>query len=201
MPMRSRSTAVRDEDGKVVEWLGTCTDVDDLQRMQDQQNVLVAELQHRTRNLLGVVRSIGSQTLASSRSLEDFGSRFSDRLNALSRVQGLLSRSQTQPVTISDLVEAELGALGAHATEERALVSGPHVTLRPRVVQTLALAIHELATNARKYGALSGSKGRLRLKWWIAEDAPATRQLAIDWRESGLNLDESKRSATNGGYG
>lgn len=97
---QTRAMPVRGERGDVVEWLGTSTDIDDLRRMQEQQQVLVAELQHRTRNLLGVVHSIAQQTLASSETLEAFGTAFNERLTALSRVQGLLSRAGDEPITL-----------------------------------------------------------------------------------------------------
>lgn len=85
---QTRATPVRDGRGAVIEGLGTSTDIDELRRMQEQQHVLVSELQHRTRNLLGVVHSIAQQTLAASDTLAAFGEVFNQRLAALSRVQG-----------------------------------------------------------------------------------------------------------------
>ena len=147
---RTRAAPVRDRpDGPVKEWLGTSTDIDDLRRMQDQQQVMVAELQHRTRNLIAVVHSIARLTARTIDDMGEFQRQFSDRLTALSRVQGLLSKSDTTPIEIGDLVAMELDALGIEMGE-RVEVEGPPVALRSGVVQTLALAIHELATNARK---------------------------------------------------
>ncbi|MFE1597641.1 CheR family methyltransferase [Methylobacterium sp. ID0610] len=189
----TRAAPVRDEQGRIVEWLGTSTDIDDLRQLQEQQRVMVAELQHRTRNLIAVVRSIARQTSAASPSLEAFGEAFNERLGALSRVQGLLSRSDEERITIGALVRQELGALGADELQAHLSVSGPEVALRNSTVQTLALAIHELATNARKYGALSRAGGRLSVTWTFEEE----RRLRLDWVEEGITVDGERGS----GYG
>jgi two-component system, chemotaxis family, CheB/CheR fusion protein len=196
-----RASAFLDSEGRILEWLGTCTDVDDLQRLQEKQEVMVEELQHRTRNLLGVVRSMATQTRASSRSLDDFGERFNNRLNALSRVQGLLSRSQRTAITISDLVSAELEAFGAHLFGKRVKVEGPPVPLRARHVQTLALALHELATNARKYGALAHDDGELAIGWSAGKAGSGYSFLRIDWEETGFVPFLKEQPVGTGGYG
>lgn len=183
---RTRATPVRDAAGVVVEWLGTSTDIDDLRRMQDQQEVMVAELQHRTRNLLAIVQSIASQTVALSDSLEGFEVRFSDRLSALSRVQGLLSEGRHEAVTIGDVVRLELDALAADLDGDRIACGGPDVPLRKRAVQTLSLALHELATNARKHGALAGPTGRLDVRWRIRDEPTGEHRLDLEWTESGV---------------
>ena len=90
------------------EWVGTMTDIHDLRSTQDQQRVLVAELHHRTRNLLAVVQSIALRTLRTSASLEGFGEEFESRLQALGRVQGLLARADQEAVDLRALVDAEL---------------------------------------------------------------------------------------------
>jgi two-component sensor histidine kinase len=112
-----------------------------------------------------VVRSIISHTLASSAGRDEFKPRIDDRLGALSRVQGLLSRAEQEPITIGLLVRIELDALGPDVSREQVDIAGPEVRLRSSIVQTLALALHELAINARKYGALSTEQGRLRIAW------------------------------------
>ena len=123
--------------------------------------MLVAELHHRTRNLLAVVQSIALQTLRTSASLEGFGDEFESRLEALSRVQGLLARADREAVDLRALVEAELGAHGdGGADPGKVRVEGPPVALPAGSAQTLALALHELATNAVKYGALEAARGQ-----------------------------------------
>lgn len=150
----SLALPIRAEAGEIVRWFGTNTDITELREASEQQAVMVAELQHRTRNLIGVVRSICAQTLRNSATLREFETAFNHRLAALSRVQGLLSRADDEPITIGALLRSELDALGADEVSDRITTRGPEVRLRKGTVQTFALALHELATNARKYGAL-----------------------------------------------
>lgn len=110
---------------------------------------MVHELQHRTRNLIAVVASVARQTMDKTGPTEAFRTAFNQRLEVLARVQGLLSTADQEPITLRGLVKLELDALGA--TEgERVTLSGPPVRIRFSVVQTLARALHELATNARR---------------------------------------------------
>jgi PAS domain S-box-containing protein len=182
----TRSLPVRDEGGRVVEWLGTTNDVQQLKELQERQGVMVAELQHRTRNLIAVVRSIAQQTMAQTGPTEAFRDEFNHRLEALARVQGLLSRSEEEPITIEGLIRMELEALGAlNGAGERIELSGPPIRLRHSVIQTLALGLHELATNARKHGALSREAGRLSITWQVREADGEGRRLALAWSETG----------------
>ncbi|NWG46454.1 MAG: PAS domain S-box protein [Alphaproteobacteria bacterium] len=199
--VQTRSAPLRDEAGRIVEWLGTSTDVDELRTLQSEQEVLVAELQHRTRNLIAVVRSVAAQTLDRSSSLEAFRDRFNKRLGALARVQGLLSRTERQSITIGSVLQMELDALGTDAAATRVVVEGPEVRLRKSAVQTLALAIHELATNALKYGALAVPEGRLEVRWRIELAEDGEERLRLDWHEEGLDVAEAARNGTRRGYG
>ncbi len=202
---RSRAVPVRGEHGTVVEWLGTSTDVDDLRRLQQRQNVLVAELQHRTRNLLGVVRATADTTLKSSRDLDGFAVEFRDRLGALARVQGLLARlGEGTRVAFDDLLRSELSAVGAPKDEHgRVTLDGPPgVELRSRSVQTLALALHELATNAAKYGAFKQPTGRLAVRWRLERpDGSPEPWLHVEWHESGVAMPAEGGVAQGGGAG
>ncbi|WP_238193183.1 sensor histidine kinase [Methylobacterium frigidaeris] len=169
-----------------------------LRDSEARQRVMVAELQHRTRNLLAVVRSIAEQTIRTSDSLEGFHAGLNDRLCALSRVQGLLSRSQEEPITIEALIRTELDALGADEVADRILVHGPEIRLHEGAVQTVALALHELAISTRAYGALLDANGRLRITWRSYADE-ARQRLALEWRESGFGARGS--TTARGGYG
>ncbi len=182
-----RAGQVHDDVEQVSHCYGAVTDIDDLRRLQERQALMVDELQHRTRNLITVVRSIAHQTMASSATPGDFRTRFNDRLAALSRVQGLLSRSDREPITIRALVQAELDALGVTPEQVRVELEGHPVTLRKASVQTLALALHELATNARKYGALAGGQGRLRVAWETYRTIDGERWLSLTWLEEGIS--------------
>jgi len=199
---QTRASPVRDEAGSIVEWLGTSTDVNDIRELQERQQVLVAELQHRTRNLMGVVRSISDKTARASDGLPDFRVRFRERLDALSRVQGLLSRlNEHDRVTFDELIGAELAALDGAA--DRVGLAGPHgVRLRSSTVQTLALALHELATNAVKYGALGQPQGRLQISWKLEPNGPGDCPwLHVDWREMGVTMPPAGSKPTGGGQG
>ena len=156
----------------------------DLRRALERQQVLTRELHHRTRNLLGVVNSIARQTLKRSNSLQDFGERFTDRIEALARVQTLVSRQDGREVSLKELIEVEVQA-HSHDTDGRIKVEGPAVTLHERASETLALAVHELATNAVKYGALARPHGRLDVTWHVRNNL-----LAVEWRESGFTVAE-----------
>jgi two-component system, chemotaxis family, CheB/CheR fusion protein len=156
-------------DGVVV----TFVDITNLVRADSRQRVLIAELQHRTRNLLGIVQSVAQQTLGKGGSLE----AFSIRLSALGRVQGLLGGAMDDHIDLGDIVRLELEAVGA-PTEGKVIISGPPVSLGFELIQTFGLALHELATNAAKYGALKEERGHLQIEWSVGQD----------WRESGVGV-------------
>ena len=199
---QARATPLLDATGGVVEWLGTSTDVDELRHLQESQAMMVAELQHRTRNLMGVVRSVSEITLRSSGSLDDFAPRFHDRMAALARAQGLLSRlRKPDRVTFDELVSTELAALGPAAGSDRVTMEGPSgVALRSSTVQILAMALHELATNALKYGALAQPNGRLAVRWQLQLPGGEGGQpwLQVDWLESGVEMPLDRISESGG---
>ncbi len=188
-----------------VEWLGTSTDMQELKEMQERQSMLVNELQHRTRNLIGIVRSMADRTLSASASLEEFEPVFRDRLALLARVQGLLSRlSDGERVTLDALIRSELGAIGAFdgAPDRIVLKGSPDARLRSRTLQTFSMALHELATNAAKYGALGHDSGRLTISWREQVD-PVSGELwlHVDWRETGMHGLMPAQTSVGGGQG
>lgn len=200
---QSRATPVRAEGRDTVEWLGTSTDIDDLRRLQLQQDVMIAELQHRTRNLIAVIRGTASRTLRETGSLEEFKGRFEMRLAALARVQGLLSGlSGTERLRIEQVLEAELAAHDALAELGKVQLAGPPgIRLRSSAMQIFAMALHELTTNAMKYGALGQSAGRLFVTWEVEEAGHDEQSwLKVTWIETGVAMPED-RSAPSGGYG
>lgn len=204
---RTRALPVRDCDGRILEWLGTSTDVDDILQLQSRQEVLVAELQHRTRNLMAVVQAITKRTLRDSPSLDHFRACIEERFQALARVQSLLSRREAGTrVTFDELIREELSAhvaIDAEGGHEQVTLAGPKgVPLKSAIVQTLALALHELATNAVKYGALARPGGHLEVSWDVHEPKPGERRLRIDWRERGVpGMPEAGSPPRGSGYG
>jgi two-component system CheB/CheR fusion protein len=183
-------------DGVVI----TFTDISANKRAQRIRELFIDELQHRTRNLIAIVQSISDSALAKAGSLPDYRGQFNNRLQTLARVQGLLSRADDRPVTISDLVHGELKAIGVTVDPGRVVVAGPPMKPYRGDVQLLMLAFHELATNALKYGALKDSRGRLAVRWQIL-DGTKTPQLELTWVESGLELNVSETNPLCRGFG
>jgi signal transduction histidine kinase len=197
----SRAIPVLGEDGETVEWFGAARDITERREWENRQRILVGELQHRTRNLLGVVRSMADKTLARSTDFADFRARYVDRLAALARVQNLLSRlAEGERVTFDDLISNEIAALDGNA--EKVTLAGPRgVRLRSSTVQTFALALHELATNAVKYGAFSQPEGRLEICWHLRHVSGGHPWLNVDWRERGVVMQVNKARSEGGGSG
>jgi PAS domain S-box-containing protein len=182
------------------EWIGTMTDVHDLRSLKDRQTVLLAELQHRTRNLLGLVQAIARQTLKRSASLDDFRAAYEERLGALSRVQSMLAELDYGDVSLRALIDAELVAHGDGATyTDKVKIEGPDVELPPTAAQALALGVHELATNAVKYGALAHPEGRLSVTWSVTKQGQQD-VATIEWQESGVAMPEGAEGSHTG-YG
>jgi two-component system CheB/CheR fusion protein len=179
---QTMASPVTDRSGGLVEWLGTSTDIDELRRLEDAQRLLLAELQHRTRNLIAVVQSIAQQTMTRSDSMDEFARKFERRLRSLARVQGLLSRAEGNPIGIGELVRMEIDALYPEDVRRKVVVEGPEAPLRRSAVQTLALAIHELATNAGRYGALANPDGSLLIRWSTVQSGEESR-LVLTWEE------------------
>ncbi|GLQ89978.1 GAF domain-containing protein [Dyella flagellata] len=187
--LQGRGRFFYDEHGRPVRMIGANVDTTERREWEERQKVLIAELQHRTRNLMGVVRSMAEKTAHASANLPDFHARFGDRLAALSRVQGLLSRvNDIDRVTFDDLIRTEMAAM--EGSPEQVTLSGPPgIRLRSSTVQTLALVLHELATNAVKYGALGQPRGHLAVTWRLESSGCGDRPwLHVDWRESGVNM-------------
>jgi PAS domain S-box-containing protein len=158
---------------------------EDLRESQMRLSLLVAELQHRTRNLLSVVSGIADQIRATSSSLEEFGEAFDRRLVAIGRVQGLLSMGRLPSIALDQLIVMELEAHGVDPYAPSISLIGPTVALPAHAVQLLALALHELTTNALKHGALKPQQ-RLEIGWETTQTeegkAPPDARVAGTWR-------------------
>jgi two-component sensor histidine kinase len=159
------------------------------------RELLVQELLHRSRNLLTVVQSISARTRKVSSSLEEYGAAFDGRIAALARAQGLLSQ-EGESISLPELVNIELDIL-TDTDRARVTVAGPLVFLPRAHAQMISMALHELTTNAVKYGALKDLNGALNLGWRLD---PETRVIHIEWRERGLPK-ASKISSDRHGFG
>lgn len=190
--------------GGALDWVGTMTDVHDLRTLHDRQQVLMAELQHRTRNLLAITQAIATQTLRKSQTLTEFQLEFENRLRALSRVQMLMSSADYKNIDLGELLKGELSAHDGNSIPGgRVQIDGPSVALPAAAAQALGLALHELATNAAKYGALAQADSRLRVTWCleerVLEDGTTGCTLNLDWREAGVRM--TQPDSRRYGYG
>ncbi|MEX6507376.1 PAS domain S-box protein [Jiella sp. M17.18] len=177
-----------DEAGDALEWFGTSTDIDDRRRLEEHQRVLLAELQHRVRNSLAVVRSIVRRTAETADTVEDYAMHLEGRIDAFARVQSAVTRDPGGRVSLLDLVADEM--IAATAREgETVFIAGPDLRLPSRIAETFGLAVHELATNAIKFGALASDAGRIDIAWHVEETEEPGR-LVFDWKETGVTLGE-----------
>jgi len=143
-----------------------------------QQALLVRELNHRVRNMLGLIKGLVQQTARNASSVEDLTARLHDRVHALARAYTQVEKANWQPTSLSALLQEETGAFGEPGQLD---VEGSPVLLEPQAYLSFAMVIHELATNARKYGALSVPQGRVWISWSLSADGG----LQVDWRETG----------------
>ena len=173
----------RATDGKVTKILSALIDIDDRKRAEERRTLLIHELNHRVKNTLASVQSIARQTLRAGRPVDQAFDIFTDRLVALSAAHDVLTRENWQGANLREMALEALSPFSAQG-ERRIAVSGPDVRLNARSAVALAMALHELGTNAVKYGALSGEDGEVRLAWRTRRDG-AVGRLELEWRESG----------------
>lgn len=157
-----------------------------LEESERHQRLLLRELQHRVKNILANVRGLARQTLPESRDLNEFYQAFEGRLEAIGRAQSLYSPGLEGHVNLTDLILEELLAHTAQPGRN-ADVEGPTLLIEPRAAQTIALTIHELTTNAVKYGALANDDGHVSVSWRV-EDRDGMPHMVLEWRETGVSL-------------
>jgi len=175
-----RGTILYGKKGSPERVVGVNIDVTDRKRSEERQRVLVAELDHRVKNVLATVNSIITQTREASSSHVDFMNALNRRIDSLARTHELLSKSNWHGVSLAEIVQREFAPYATGNAEAR----GPSVTLKAEATQALASVLHELTTNAAKYGAFSNPTGRVLVQWrWLQNGSQG--RLAIEWRESG----------------
>jgi PAS domain S-box-containing protein len=179
--LRNTDFPIRGEDGRINRIGGIVQDITELKAAQEHQKLLLAELQHRVRNTLAVIRSIARRTAATSATPEDYAMHLEGRIDAFARVQAAATRDPAAGVDLATIVAEEL--LYAAAREgDRVRIEGPGLKLRSKPAETIGLAVHELATNAVKYGALATRHGHLDVHWHIEGST-----LRLVWKENGLD--------------
>src|SRR5262245_2233487 len=168
--------------GKVEGAVLTFGDVTGLAQAEEQQRVLVAELNHRVKNMLTVIVSIATQTLKNSEDMDAGREAFLDRLHAMARSYELVSRDQWSDVSLVDVVRQEVEPYRT-GRDDRIVIDGPAVSLKPKLALSLGMIVHELGTNSVKYGSLSAAGGSLEVSWAI--ERRSGESLVFDWVERG----------------
>lgn len=177
----TRIVPIRDEGGRIVRWFGSSTDVADQQQHEEHLKLLVNELNHRVKNTLVTVQSMAAQTLRNSGEPKEAFAKFESRLMGLSAAHNVLTERNWEGANVREVAERALRPFATTAAE-RIQLHGADVWLPPQVAVALSLALHELATNAVKYGALCDANGRVELGWTLAGAPPV---LEITWTERG----------------
>jgi PAS domain S-box-containing protein len=180
--IEARSLIAYDHAGRAGGMTGVYIDVTERRRSEDHKKVLIAELDHRVKNMLACVAAIAKRSQECSRSVDEFLGVLNGRINSMANTHALLSRSRWEGVGLGELVRSELAFC---AKDESALIEGPEVDLAAMATHALAMVLHELTTNAAKYGALSNDHGRVVVRWRRPSRGPSRGKLVLEWRETG----------------
>jgi PAS domain S-box-containing protein len=173
-----RGSVLRDKAGHALRVVGTATDITQRKQAEERQALLLAELDHRVKNMLAVVQSVVMLTKTTARSLDGFALALEGRLQAMARTHALLTQSRWEGASLAAIVGDELSPY--MVGKGRVAIEGPQLMLRPKAAMALSLACHELATNAAKYGSLSRPEGRVEVRWTLGPE-----RLRLTWSESG----------------
>jgi PAS domain S-box-containing protein len=177
--LEERGTAEFDTTGRYLRLKGLTRDITERKRAEERQRLLVRELDHRVKNVLASVATVAQRTQEGSASMDDFLQAFDARIQSMANAHALLSRNHWQGVNLVKLVRSELAPC---VGDDIARVEGPDVLLTAEATQAIAIVLHELVTNASKYGALSTPDGRITVRWdW----RDANEWLSLQWIEAG----------------
>jgi two-component sensor histidine kinase len=172
-----------DSRGSCAGCIVTLTDISERKQAELRQKLLVDELNHRVKNTLAAVQSIALQTRRTTESAGGFHHAFTSRLMALARAHDLVTLQAWQGAALADVAWQTLAPFIA-GNESRISIGGPPIKLSPNAAVTMSMGLHELATNAAKYGALSAPSGRIALNWDV-NASPKEPTVEIRWIESG----------------
>lgn len=172
-----------DDHGRFHGFVGSILDITDRKHDEQKMKLIMDELNHRVKNTLAVVSSMAEQTYRHADSAEQFRAAFFERLKSLAKAHGLLTQMQWEGARIDELLRVELEPR-VHEDWQLAL-AGPPVVLEPNAALALHMMVHELSTNASKYGALSSPHGRIDVQWRCMPSVDDCRELALHWSESG----------------
>lgn len=175
---------VRDEAGSGLRIIGVLHDITERKRAEERQSLLMRELDHRVKNMLATMRSIVSRTSAGKQSAAALQAALDGRIGALARAHTLLSQSRWEGASMRRIVEEELAPYGARGSG-RVRIEGADLLITPKAAQAIAMSVHEMATNAAKYGALSRAEGRLDIAWGPIGGQAKAGPFRLRWVERG----------------
>jgi PAS domain S-box-containing protein len=162
--------------------VGVSIDITEHKQVEEQQRTLLAELDHRVKNALSTVSAVVSHTQAGSRSVANFAAALKGRIRSMATTHELLSARRWQGVSLAELVRRELAP---YTTRNNTEINGPDILLKPEAGQAMAMVLHELVTNAAKYGALSTRNGRVSIRWERQLNGNPRSDLVFEWQEIG----------------
>jgi PAS domain S-box-containing protein len=179
----SRSVPMLDDQGEIMEWFGCASDVTERHRAGEHLRLVVHELNHRVKNTLAMVQAIAMRTFRDAPDVPAAQERFAARLVALAQANDLLTGERWAGASVSDAIRQ---AVTPHQHDAaRCRIAGPDIRISPKTALALALAMHELSTNAIKYGAWSNDHGVVDIGWIIDDDRSGRRLLRMQWGETG----------------
>jgi PAS domain S-box-containing protein len=175
---------IRSASGRIIGVSSIFHDIRDRKQREDHIHLVMRELSHRANNLLAVIHAIARRTAKQTTTIEEFDRRFSARLQALAHSHEILVKGDWHGAQLGDLVKSQLTPFAD--VSHRVQTEGPEIMLSPRAVEQIGIALHELATNAVKHGALSNANGSVRVHWkFEQDDDDKDGHLRITWQESG----------------
>ncbi|EDP65745.1 sensor histidine kinase, putative [alpha proteobacterium BAL199] len=179
----ARGHCFHDDHNQPLRFPGAVIDITERKEAEEHRKLLVNELNHRVKNMLASVQAIANQTLRNGVSIAEGRAVFGDRLIALSRAQDVLIGELGAGAEIASVIKTAIEPLAGDA--ERLRIDGPGVQLSPRAALSLSMAVHELCTNAAKYGALSKPEGHVDVRWSLDMGEDGERHLSLRWTETG----------------
>ena len=189
---------IRNADGEITGASKIARDITAAKESERRIKMLLREVNHRVKNQFAVILSMVRETLKRSTDPQEFEAQIRERIMALSRSHDLLVEAEWAGTSLFDLVQEHLKPFGH---EDQIVLNGPLVALQPNAVQYLGIALHELATNSAKYGALSRGAGKINVTWQVTRNAAGEREFSLVWEETSVPARRPQTSSSKGGFG